>query len=204
MWQLLIQRIPENQLPNWFGWLTFLAVIIPLIGGLCGWAAWKVGDRVSELKETSYELKLSAAQREAASARELAVDVKAHIEPRSVSSEQKAVLHAELKQAADAGLAQVPIVIASRMMDQESLKFGREIIEVLGGTGWEIRPTEMSTHSFPGIAVFYQPEGQASAACQAIQAAFKKANIPFTTNNLDVKRTPIQLDHAIYVIVGHK
>lgn len=61
----------------------------------------------------------------------------------------------------------------------------------------------MSTHTFSGITIFFNPSGD-SEQCDLVRDAFTMADVSFSTNYLDVNKTPIQINNAVYVIVGNK
>lgn len=67
-----IARIPEQSLDSWYRWLTILAIGLPILGailgGLCGFAAFTVSNRTSDLQAVA----LKHAEDTAAEARELA------------------------------------------------------------------------------------------------------------------------------------
>ncbi len=74
----LIHKIPEGGLDGWYRWLTIFAILLPVVGavlgGLSGYAAYLVGDRVSVLKDAAIS-KLEASRK-----------------PRHLSEEQRAKL----------------------------------------------------------------------------------------------------------------
>jgi hypothetical protein len=124
-------------------------------------------------------------------------------QPRTLSAQQTATISDSLQTAFQSGKATVPIVVASRMMDAESLAYGRQILAAIQKSGWTAGHTELSTHTFSGIAIFFNPEA-ASEQCEIVRTAFTKAGVSFTPKYLDVKRTPIQQDNAVYIIIGNR
>jgi hypothetical protein len=152
-----------------------------------------ISDRISVLQNTEKtiaETRLKKAEEKLA--------------PRALSSEQEQILSSSLKEAVDSGTATVPIAVASRLMDSESLAYGTQLFQVVQRSGWPVNHTEMSTHSFPGIAIFFNPPSQQEPALEKVRDAFRRANIAFSEDYLDVNRTPIQTEGTIYIIVGHK
>jgi hypothetical protein len=127
-----------------------------------------------------------------------------NLQPRSLSAEQKTALLQHLKAAVDGGKATNYIVVASRLMDAESLAYGKEIAAIIEQSGWPKGFTEMSTHTFKGVAVFNNPASEKAEACQIVRDAFRRSGIPFSENYLDVRRTPIQQEHTVYIVVGTK
>jgi hypothetical protein len=68
MWNF-VNNIPRDSLDAWFRVLTFLSIGLPIIGaimgGICGWGAFKVSDRISDLQAIA----LKQAQETAAEAK---------------------------------------------------------------------------------------------------------------------------------------
>lgn len=55
MWATLADILADISLATWYGWLTFFAVALPVAGGICGFAAWKVGQRIATINEASHQ-----------------------------------------------------------------------------------------------------------------------------------------------------
>jgi hypothetical protein len=79
MWDLLLSRIPEGRLESWYSWLTFFTIVLPLIGGFTGWAAWKFDDKIDEVAEAKdkkedeqFQLQIAKLNKEAGEARRTA------------------------------------------------------------------------------------------------------------------------------------
>jgi hypothetical protein len=149
--------------------------------------------------------KIQTAEDEAKLAKSQAAEARAKLQPRVLSEKQSQILHSELIASSRLGKQSgIPIVIAAKLMDDESISYAKQIADALNNTGWEIGFTPMSTHVFPGIAIFFNPHTKESESCKAVQNAFIKAGLKFSTGYLEIKQTPIQVENAIYVIVGHK
>jgi len=162
-----------------------------------------VGFRESALRGRGQAAEKGRWNQELKDARTLADQAVTKQQPRLLSSQQAEAIFQKLQAAVQNGKATVPVIVASRMMDAESLGYGRQILEAVQRSGWQIGHTELSTHTFSGVAIFFNPSG-ASEQCDIVQSAFTAAGIPFSSDYLDVKRTPIQTDKAVYVIVGNK
>ena len=83
-----------------------------------------ISDRISVLQKaekTTAETRLKTAEEKLA--------------PRALSSKQEQILSSSLKEAVDAGTATVPIVLASRLMDSESLAYGKQLFQVVQRSG---------------------------------------------------------------------
>lgn len=196
-------------------WVVAIAGIVALVFGLRESSLQSIADaaestRFREQLETAREQtefarkQAEAARQQSESASQQAEEAIRSQMPRSLTLGQRNSLSTELSTAADSGMGKIPIVVASRMMDKESAELGRQISEAIRESGWPLETTEASTHSFAGIAVFCHPEAVDLQECRAVQSAFRKANISFRDDYLDVDRTPVELDKGIYVIIGHK
>jgi len=58
MWSF-IDHMPEGSLDSWYRWLTIFAIGLPIIGaitgGICGWGAFMVSDRIANLQTLTVE-----------------------------------------------------------------------------------------------------------------------------------------------------
>lgn len=69
MWSWAIDYIPDASLDKWAWWMGVSAVVLPLIGGLCGWVALEISDKISQKKdaaEATRTARLEATERELA------------------------------------------------------------------------------------------------------------------------------------------
>jgi hypothetical protein len=68
----LIDSIPQASLDSWYRWLTIFAIGLPILGaimgGVCGWGAFMVSSRISDLQAVA----LKQAENTATEAKELA------------------------------------------------------------------------------------------------------------------------------------
>jgi len=96
------------------------------------------------------------------------------------------------------------LIVATRMMDAESIAYGKQIKEAITKAAIPVSFTEFSSHSFKGIAIFHNPKTDDSHLLKNIRNIFTKASIPFLHGYLDIKQIPIQQEPAIYIVVGHK
>jgi hypothetical protein len=151
------------------------------------------------------QTKIQTAEDEAKLAKSEAAEARAKIQPPMLSEKQSQILHSELIASSRLGKQSgIPIVVAAKMMDEESINYGKQIHDALNNTGWEIGFTPMSTHVFQGIAIFFSPGTKQSESCKVVQNAFTKAGIKINTEYMDIKSTPIQVENAVYIIIGHK
>ena len=138
-------------------------------------------------------------------AKSVSAEAIAKLRPRILSEKQSHILHEELKACSYLGIKSgIPIVVAAKVMDEESINYAKQIYDAINNIGWEIGFTPMSSHVFQGIAIFFNPGTKESESCKAVQNAFTKADIKFSTEYINIKQTPIQVENAVYIIVGYK
>jgi hypothetical protein len=179
--------------------ISALSTVLKCTGAAIGVLILVFGFRESALRGRAQAAEKGRWIQELKDTRERADEAVTKQQPRLLSVRQAEVITKSLHSVTQT----VPIVVASRMMDAESLAYGRQILEAIQKAGWQAEHTELSSHTFSGIAIFFNP-AEASDQCQIVRSAFTAAGIPFSTDYLDVKRTPIQIDNAVYVIVGNK
>jgi hypothetical protein len=191
---------------SWWNSLEVLSVVSAVLkcaGAVVGIMILVVGFRESTLRGRAQATEKGRWKQELQRARTRAEEAIAKQQPRLLSADQAAIITDTLRSAFQSGKAISPIIVASRLMDAESLEYGRQVRDAIQKSGWTVGHTENSTHTFAGVAIFFNPSA-ASEQCEIVRTAFTKAGVSFTTDYLDVKRTPIQKDNAVYVIVGNK
>jgi hypothetical protein len=95
MWSL-INNIPRDNLDAWFRWLTVFTIGLPIIGaimgGICGWGAFLVSERIGSLQTTD----VTQAREGAAKANERAAEAQAALQKfkasRSLLPEQQSTV----------------------------------------------------------------------------------------------------------------
>ena len=177
--------------------------IFAVLTAIAGLFTQYITDRISDLQRAdkkAAEQRLAVAEQQIQTTETARRILEEKIAPRVLTDSQGSKLAELLRSIKQSE----PVVVASRMMDSESLGYGRQILSAFQRAGWQAAHTELSSHSFPGVALFFNPPNAQSPAFGGVRDAFKTAAVPFLESALDVHRTPIQLDNAIYVIVGHK
>lgn len=70
-------NVPQANLDSWFRWLTFFAIGLPILGavmgGVCGWSAFLVSNRIGDLQTADLMLAEQAANKANASLQYLGV-----------------------------------------------------------------------------------------------------------------------------------
>jgi hypothetical protein len=168
MWANLLEKIAEIPLSAWYGALTCLAISLPVLGGFCGFAAWRIGGRIADLKETanravveqlnaSLEVtheKLDGAREVAHQARHFSAFLQEKQAAWTLTHEQKERFIAFLEKAPKGRVA-VEYVASD---GKRSRDFAAEIQSILGGAGytvWKSLQVYQDTHS-PVIGVQVQ------------------------------------------------
>jgi hypothetical protein len=120
MWSF-INSIPEASLDSWYRWLTYLTIGLPVLGGLCGLAAFIVSSRISDLQAVA----LKRAQDTAAEAREFAT-------PRRLSSEQIAKMSVVARRLCP-NIKQVPVTAANS--NEEAQTYALDFVKIFKDAG---------------------------------------------------------------------
>lgn len=190
-------------------WISVITVIVSLIFSMRANALKKHIDAEETKKDfierTLFENKIKTAEGEAILARLESAEAKAKLQPRILSEKQSHILREELIVNSHLGMKSgIPIIVSAKMMDEESVNYAKQIYHAINNIGWEVEFTPMSSHVFQGIAIFFNPRTKQSESCKAVQNAFIKADVKFSSEYLNIKQIPIQAENAIYIIVGYK
>jgi hypothetical protein len=59
MWSVVINHIPAARLESWAWWLGVFAIILPLLGGVCGWLSFEMNDTVTHRKEVETQQQIA-------------------------------------------------------------------------------------------------------------------------------------------------
>jgi hypothetical protein len=215
MWASLLQCIPESHLSTWFGWLTFLAIFLPLFGGICGLAAWKIGGRISGLKDASDKKmideltttltitrsELRRTQRAAQDAGDLAVTLQKKLAPWSLTQEQKDKFSQILKDAAKGKVAVEHVGSDGKM----SLDFAVQVkglLEAAGYDVWGYIPSSWQPNEVSLVGVQIQVKSQRSELVGLhLQRAFHAIGIEAE----EVHRTSTSYeDDFVIILIGAK
>jgi hypothetical protein len=62
MWSWFINQIPKDNLEPWVWWFTLAAILLPVIGGMCGWIAFEMNDAATKNKETIWQKQINEAK----------------------------------------------------------------------------------------------------------------------------------------------
>jgi hypothetical protein len=159
MWHF-IESLPEASLDSWYRWLTFFAIGLPILGaitgGICGWGAFVVSGRVSDLQTTALH-RLEAAK-----------------QPRHLTEQQKSDLSKLLR---DGPKGQV--VITTLSLETDAPEFAQEIYAVLSDAGFGVQISDkiwlrLKLDGFYIVAANARP---APAHTAFIQRCFQTAGI---------------------------
>lgn len=185
-------------------WSIFSAIVLAVLGS---WQ-YKVTKRIERLTSelTAQKENKNAAERlrienEINTSKFKAAELQEKLKPRELNEQQKQIIISELKKI----ITSIdPIVVASKLMDDESISYGKQIHETIEKTGWITRFSPTSFHTFKGMSIFYHPNNKKSEYCEIVKAAFQKANVEFETTYYDIKSISLQANEVIYIVVGNK
>ena len=124
MWNF-VDNLSQDGLDSWYRWLTILAIGLPIFGavagGICGWGAFAVSNRMSDLQTAA----LRHAQDTAAEARALAM-------PRRLSPETAGRMLAVARQFCPQ-IIRVPVTAANG--NQEAQAYASDFVKVFKDAG---------------------------------------------------------------------
>ena len=123
MWNFA-DSLPAGSLNSWYRWLTLLTIGLPILGGVCGYAAFMVSSRLSGLQAVA----LKQAHDTAAEAKQVAM-------PRHLRDDHKRQFMATLS--SNAGYS---VVIVSAMLDHEAGDFVDDFVEPFRDCKWTVAP----------------------------------------------------------------
>jgi hypothetical protein len=111
----LIDSIPQASLDSWYRWLTIFAIGLPILGaimgGVCGWGAFVVSSRISDLQVVA----LKQAENTATEAKELA-------RPRRLSPEESRKMLIVARQLCSK-IKRVPVTAANGNQEAQAYAF---------------------------------------------------------------------------------
>lgn len=193
MWSF-VNNIPRESLDPWFRVLTFLSIGLPivgaLIGGICGWGAFKVSDRISDLQAIA----LKHAQDTAAEARELAM-------PRRLSPETADRMLAVARQFCPQ-IKRIPVTAANG--NQESQAFAADFVKVFKDAGCDSDlqlPIPGLTPDVEGVRIGIRTLADIPAGVGLIDKILLAGEIPYQINPLNPDFFP---NEPFVFIVGAK
>jgi hypothetical protein len=198
-----IRSIPEANLENWLWWLSFLAFVLPALGGLffafVSYMALRVNDRISEVKATA-----EAHRTELAEKNEQAIEAQRKREAEehkvAVSNLERQLEDAEKKVAAvekfqaqrrltedqkTAIIAAISpfrgqkIVVSSSLGDEEARTYRDDFARVFEAAGWDHQGDHgleqaIFAREVTGIVIYiHQIDGQTGVTNHAINALIK-------------------------------
>jgi hypothetical protein len=194
MWSV-INTISRDNLDAWSRWLTILAIGLPvlgaLLGGLCGWGAFLVGERIGQLQEADL-----AQARNTISRQNADID---RLKPWRVSDNE-----AKKLQTALASIAPGKLAFAYRLMDGQGKDFADQLAGIFRAAGWLIGGIGGSSlNDFPGVTVATSLSLMQTAdhLCDALtQAGIHCGGADLAPNSLGGPIEP----GSILIIVGRK
>jgi hypothetical protein len=148
--------------------------IFAVLTAIAGLFTQYISDRISSLQRAekkAAEQRLATAEERIQIAEAARRTIEETIAPRVLSEPQALKLVTLLRLLKQSE----PLVVASRMMDSESFGYGRQILGVFQQAGWQAAHTELSSHSFPGVALFFHPKNAHSPAFDGVRDAFRRA-----------------------------
>ena len=97
------------------------------------------------------------------------------------------------------------IIIASRMMDDDSRIYAEDIASALKKANWSVDPViKPSLDFFEGIVIFSNVNDQKQSSLTTLLNALNSAGINFRIDKIGEKSIPKILPNRIYIVVGYR
>jgi hypothetical protein len=186
----LINSIPEQSLGPWYRRLTYFAIGLPILGGLCGYIASMVSNRISDLQATA----LQHAQDTAEEAREAAM-------PRRLLPKDAARMLDVARQFCSK-IKRVPVTAANG--DQEAQAYASDFVKLFvdaGCTSDLQLPIPGLTPDVEGVRIGVRNLTDIPAEVGLIDKMFLAGGIRYQVNPLTADFFP---DEAFVLIIGVK
>ena len=132
----LIDYIPVTELDIYAWRVGLFAILLSMTGGLCGWIALDIRNRISENKissESAKAARLTMAENELAEAKAKITEMEERRRPRTLTEAQKTEMLNRLKPKAGSKL-----LIATVMGDSEATQYAWQIRTVFLDAGWKV------------------------------------------------------------------
>lgn len=111
--------------------VSILSTVLKCAGAAIGVLILIVGFRESDLRGRAQAAEKQKWNQDLKEARTRADEAVSKQQPRVLSGDQIQVITQKLHEAVQVGKATIPIVVTSRMMDAESLTYGRQILAAI-------------------------------------------------------------------------
>ncbi len=189
MWNFA-DSLPEGSLNSWYRWLTLLTIGLPILGGVCGYAAFMVSSRISGLQAVA----LKQAQDTAAEAREFAM-------PRRLSPEAAAKMLVAARQFCS-NIKRVPVTAANG--NQEAQAYASDFVKLFKDAGCDSGlqlPIPGLTPDVEGIRIGVRNFAEIPAQVGLIDKILVAGEIRYQVNPLNPDFFP---NEPFVLIVGAK
>jgi hypothetical protein len=188
MWSF-INSVPQGSLDYWYRWLTYLTIGLPVLGGLCGLAAFMVSSRISDLQAVA----LKQAQNTAVEAREFAT-------PRRLSSEQIAKMSVVARRLC----SNIKVPVTAANSNQEAQTYALDFVKIFkdAGCASDLQlPIPGLTADVQGVRVGVRNLADIPAEVGAIDKIFFAGGIWYEVNPLNPDVFP---NERFVLIIGAK
>jgi len=185
-----------SSIARWVG--AIVAIVILILGHRL--SALQSLAKSNERKAADEQI--AAARAQAEEAKKLAADLEAKGQPRILTPEQHQMLRDAMFKEFSGGL-NVPIVIASKMLDPECESYAQQISKALPIPKELLGLTTLGAFTFQGVRIFAVGD-IAAESVEGVRRAFNHAGIPFSTEPYQSTSSPIHPDVGVFIFVGYK
>lgn len=195
-----------SKLLNWVGVLTATMACVTATLKFRYDFVKRMADRTKAEERARIDAEFSRqtkeAERQLSQAHERVAALEAKSQPREITPEQQKALREAMHKEFANGI-NVPIIIASKMLDPESESYAKQISAALPLPPEALGLTTLGTFGFQSLRIF--PIGDLAVdAADRVRRAFTAAGIPFSTETDQANRCPIHPDVGVFIFVGYK
>ena len=193
-------QLTIEALRRWSQILFWVSIVLPVLGAVAAGARYYVERAEKAASSRILDQSLSGARAEAQAARSELSAYKARNAPRRLTQQQR-----DAVAQAVAGLASVPVVVASRMMDGESLDYATDIAEALRASVPSVPAVvQTSLNDFPGFVAVHSPPQNVPNQQGQLLAGLAAGAVPVRQQQIAVGSIAAYNSSTYYVVVGRK
>jgi hypothetical protein len=142
MWSWLVDQIPASQLDTYAWRFGLAAILLPILGGMCGWIVLDIRDRSARLRassEAERSARIQSLGHRADNAEQQLLEAKKRLEE-AEKRQRIRTLNWDTFFQALAGIPRVRVELQYVATDFEAYMFSGHIYELLGpsGASWEV------------------------------------------------------------------
>ena len=189
-----------ESLRNWSQALLWISVALPVLGALAAGARYYVERSEKQISSRLTEGQIQSAKVKATDAlREVGV-LKMKSAPRSISTNQREKLIAELK-----AFNGQPIAFSCKMMDGESCNFAMQLIEIFREAGYQVPDlAKTSLNELPDYIVVTYFGNSEPSTLKDIVATLNSNEVSTKHEKIIESTLGVHYENILHIVVGTK